>query len=216
MPPTNLKKAEVDKASSSSNAAALEKVPKAVVNARLKLANSPANFINLKEALGNKDMNAYQNNFRNSLTPERKKEFAELPKEDKQNWMVQWLLDPAMCSKIGYNRTEAFSESLKRGEVAWVTREVLAGPGYMNSLQHADWIIEGQELEERDHKSATLAAKGVKEYKVTKEWLEQNSGTRSVAGVEATADVTTDQYDEVKASMENDALSRTPLKKKKS
>ena len=60
--------------------------------------------------------------------------------------------------------------------------------------------------EERPHEWPSLAQKGVKQYKLTQDWIERNTGSKQTAGVEATAELRSDECSMVSKRWPRDEL----------
>ena len=194
-----------------------KKMPKAVILARDRLAKKGMDITpaNVQAAFTGSEMNSLQNNFRNNMA-EHKGQFSKMPKEDKYAWLAQWLLDPDQCKKSGYSKSFSFVQDENETTAVWATREQLEGPRFYNSVEKVKILIDNCEFATRPSRFASLAALGHEEYRVTEDVLRQVNGTRNEHGVKATgAELTTDEYTEVKQSLENVVASGAPAVKRK-
>ena len=154
-----------------SPAPAPQNVPRAVAQIRARPGQQVAklNVDNMFGEMTAKEVNAFQNNFRNSLTKQQKGDFSAATRADKRTWMLQWILDPALCQKEGFNVTKTYDTTESRAEDRWVTKEIMSGSRCLNSEAHADALVKSGELEERPHRFGALAAQGILEYLLTDE-----------------------------------------------
>ena len=199
-----------------SPAPAPQNVPRAVAQIRARHGQQVAklNVDNMFGEMTAKEVNAFQNNFRNSLTKQQKGDFSAATRADKRTWMLQWILDPALCQKEGFNVTKTYDTTESRAEDRWVTKEIMSSSRCLNSEAHADALIKSGELEERPHRFGALAAQGILEYLLTDEVVRRLQGHSTTAGVKATSELADDEFEEVKKSMEPGAP-RTARKKAK-
>ena len=179
------------------------KPPKAVLKMRNALGGKPVTVENMRAAVSPKEFNAFSNNFRNQLQGQEKVQWQGMAKPAREQWMAQWVLEPELCKKSGFNKTIASTDNRKTLADQWVLESELGGPRFLNSADHAKKIIESGDLQSRPSRFAALAAAGVCEYLLTTELVEYVKGLRKEAGVECSSDLKTDEYNYVLEGLDN-------------
>lgn len=180
----------------------LKKVPKAVLRAREALAEQGIGVTpdKIKNHIKGKELNNLANCFRQSMSDNAKQQYKALAKDDeKRAWLAQYILDPAFATCEGFNMTTAFTKQEQRDDEQWVTEEMLQGPAFLNSAEHARIAI--KDLESRPHELGALAAEGVKQYKFSWSVLRRSSGVKDEAGTSAHSELTEKEYAEVSADI---------------
>ena len=129
---------------------------------------------------------------------EKLAEFQQLRSDrDRRDWLAAFLLDPESGGCSGSNYTVRETSSKGHEKEVWVTEAIMAGPKYMNSADHAHIAIKS--MTSRPHKlNAALRQAGIKEYKLTEEFIELIKGTTSGAEVRQKLDLEADDYNAVK------------------
>ena len=169
-----------------------------------------------KETLDKKDWNILATTFRNALPAAEKEKYKKLSSDAvRADWIGQWAMDPEGSVARGFNRTTVTESEVDASRDTWVTEAQLGGPEFLNSVQHANIVINAGDLGEgRPHEYDSLAAAGVLQYKVTTVWLEKMKGVKKEAGVDLKDELTTEQYAEVKSEMDTARTQKVkPVKK---
>lgn len=154
----------------------------------------------IKEHIKGKELNNLANCFRQSMSDSAKQQYKALAKDDERRaWLAQYILDPAFATCEGFNRTTAFTKQEQRDDEQWVTLEMLKGPSFLNSEEHARIAI--KDLDSRPHELAALAEEGVKQYKFSWSVLRRSSGVKDEAGTSAHAELTEKEFADVSTDM---------------
>lgn len=191
------------------------KVPKIVVQARAALKEAGLEITGnaLKNTLDAKQFNNLACAFRNSLTPDQKHQYKQLPSDDeRRSFIPLYTLDPEMCRLQGYNKTAAVKRDGEHEDSEWLLECQLDGPNYLNCTGLAKQLIAAGEFDSRPSRWKSLAANGVLEYEWTRTHRQKYRGTVEEAGVEAKCDVSAEQYQLMKDNMQ-DALGQPAQKK---
>lgn len=128
------------------------------------------------------------------------KAFKTTPKGDKPDWLVQFVLDPKLTKYSGKNFTRAEQVYEEADDECWMTADEYAGPRGLNNKQHA--LLAIKDFESRPHKqSASLAAAGVKQYKIISDSASRKKRKTQGAEVEGVASIDEDAYAEVQKDL---------------
>ena len=184
-----------------------KKLPKVVQTIQAQLAGQKLTPDLIRARLSSKGYNNCANSFRASLSPEQKSEYKSKTKQEREAWLCQWAIDPVLCANKGFNSTVAYTDDSSVADDEWVIESVLGGPRFLNNPEHATIVVEGGELEERPCKLKSLAARGVMEYRMTREFVRYVAGLRGEAGLRSEADLKADEAAEVSDSLKAASIS---------
>ena len=152
------------------------------------------------ECLSYKDKNSLGSCMRSTMSKEALQTYSEETHAGKREWLKQFLLDPAAASMMGTNTTINEDVQTNRNSTQWLTVEQLASPAYLNSMAHAELMV--KDLPCQPHESASLAAQGVLVYKYTCKADIHDKTNKQQASVEATSELTSQEYGQVLKDME--------------
>ena len=159
-----------------------KKMPKLVSEVheliQLNPGSPPTDMKVIKNALSKQKYNTLGNTFRNSLTEEQKTTYKTLTTKQKDEWLLQFVLDPQLCSLKGFNTNTAYKDDRNEDKEMWVTEDQLAGPQFLNNATHAALVCKSGELDSKDHHWKALADAGVKEYRVTMSQIKRLKGVK--------------------------------------
>ena len=82
----------------------------------------------------------------------------------------------------------------------------MAGSNYLNSASHAKIVCDSKIFDVQDHEIEALALAGVKQHRFSWSQLERTTGFRKEAGIEATAELTADEYTQMRDHMDQQRL----------
>ena len=123
----------------------VKKVPKVVAQIQKELEINPASpkpdIESIKNVIGKSKYNLLGCTFRQSLTQEQKQAYQGLTQEQKDDALVQVVLDPNECNLLGFNKTSVYKDDVNEDVEIWVTEAQLGGPQYLNNPEHAALII---------------------------------------------------------------------------
>ena len=105
------------------------------------------------------------------------------------------------------NTTTVSTSKAEKGVGKWLTNEQLASPLYFNSQKHAD--VRCKNMPEQPHEDPDLAKDGVMQYWHVDKAVDTSKEEKQTAEVTCKAEMTAEQYEQVKAGMES-ALSSAP------
>ena len=181
------------------NMAPPEGIPKAVQRAReLLLAHGmDSTAANLWKVLPKEDRNKLSASFRSSMTDEVKVGYQQLGTDaERRSWRAQYVIDPQVAACTGFNKTTAFVSESKKGISSWMTEKQIAAA--MHSDDDAKLLCESGDLKSRPHEYPSLAASGMKQYYYTADEHTAEAGTKEESGVQAKAELSGQQFQEVK------------------
>ena len=183
-------------------------VPAPVVKARSKIQMAGKDIDKDGiQVLTKLELNNLANNMRNTMAVEPKKRYKELKTdEERREWLVYYLIDPKSAVNTGFNKTTAFDEEANKRNEQWITEEQMSGPNYLNSASHAKIVCDSKVFDVQDHEIAALANAGVKQHLFSWSRLERTTGFRKEAGIEATAELTADEYTQMRDHMDQQRL----------
>ena len=179
------------------------KVPKPVLDVREKLAGMEINADTLKNNLSKADLNKLGNNFRSRMNTEARNAYNKLiTDEQRRARLAQYVIDPASANCTGTNETKVHASKEQRDDAGWLHECQIAGPNYMNDKELAHLLCESGELESRASEYPCFANKGLTQYWFSMTMLRSVAGQTDTASVQATSELTEQEYEEVKASMQ--------------
>ena len=193
-----------------------DKVPKAVQAARDFLGDSAITGAAIAQ-LPSKTCNSLGVAFRASLSePDRIKYSQLTTHESRREWIAQFVGDPNLGKKQGYNTFEALDSRKSIEDEEFLTEEQIASSAWLNSAANAKVLCESGELPSRPSRFKCLADQGVKEYRFTREKMEKMTGWTQKAGVDNRSDMTKEEYQAVALSItENISNDSTATVKKR-
>ena len=180
------------------------KIPKPVQRARelLQAHGLDSTAANLWKVLPKEELNKLTGAFRSSLNDEAKVGYQQLGTDaEKRGWIAQYVMDPQVAVCNGFNKTTAFVSESRKGTSSWKTEKQIAA--VLKSDDDAKLLCESGDLKDRPHEFASLAAKGLKQYYYTADEHLAEAGTIKESGVQAKAELTPMQFQEVKEDIAN-------------
>ena len=174
---------------------------------KIKAAGKELDREGLITVLSKLELNNLANNMRNTMAAEPKKKYKELKTDDdRRDWLVYYLIDPKSAICTGFNKTTAFDEEQNKKKEAWITEEQMGGSKYLNSASHAKLVCDAKIFDVQDHEIEALAAAGVKQHRFSWSQLERTTGFRKEAGITATAELTPEEYAQMRDHMDQQRL----------
>ena len=133
-------------------------------------------------------------------------DYAATCKSDLQRreWLARFIVDPSSGGCKAEMSMTAVNDKLDTEQEFLVTEDELGGPQWLNNPQHAKWAIE--ELVPQPHEWPSLAKRGVLQYKVSRKWLERQTGTKERASAITESTMTAEQFTQVSDAMRNSRL----------
>ena len=130
----------------------------------------------------------------------------------RHEWLAQFLIDPDVGKCFGVQSTSKIAIDGKRGRKVWLTLNQLASSTMYNSMEDATLIAE--DCVSRPHSSPSMAARGKKEYhvEITEEMWERLN--KYDVTVKCETELTAQEYNDVKQSMDQQGPGLTPRPKK--
>jgi len=178
-----------------------KKIPKAVGEVRAMFAANKKEITpdTLKD-MGTKDYNKLAANFRNSLCQPAKEQYKALKSDaERRKWIHQYVMDPEFGTLTGWNDTRVFAKTTSVDEEEWKTQEQIEH--MLQSKQHAQTIIDSNELESRPHEQCSLARLGVLQYRWISSKVQRAHGQEESAGLRCKADLKASEFTKVKSDM---------------
>lgn len=175
------------------------KLPKAVAAARSKCGGvENVTPETLKAIMSKTELNNLANNFRLGMSAAVKDEYARLSTDaERRQWLCQYVVDPEVATKTGYNSTEAVNDVIKEGTEQWLHLSEIGGPLHLNDMAAAQAIVSSGVLQERPSEWEILAGQGMKQYWFSKELVRRSTGTKERAGVRVQSELKDSEYKEV-------------------
>ena len=144
-------------------------------------------------------MNKLQGAFRSKLDADKKKNFAEVDKTVKAEWIAQYVLDPKSGVNTGYNKLVLRNTEEKSTSWSWKTQEQISD--MLKSQEHARILVSSDDLEQRDHEYSSLARAGVKQYYVHESMFTETTSKVDEAGTSSMCDLQADHSTMVTSDM---------------
>lgn len=154
------------------------------------------------EQLAASDPHAKQKAFTalsDNLTPQQKAEYRKARKEEKADWLLSFMSDPATGGAIIQNKTRRETVEENDSTIVWLTEEQLASPQWLNSAHHAH--LATQCLKSQKHEIPSLALAGVLQYRFTSNKERWSRFLSKSAEASTSSDPTAEQYAEVEKDM---------------
>ena len=131
--------------------------------------------------------------------------FKSMSPEERAKWMAQFVMDPDKCKKQGFSNTQVIDNTFTDEAEQLCTMDELGGPKFLNNKEHARIACEAGDFgKPLPHELPSLAAAGVMQYRFSWAVYKSRIGLENKAGVQTEADLTTTEYNEVKAAMQGD------------